>query len=194
MKIIIIFLIVFSFYGCKNYNSKEYIENENIVIKEIIPQLIQFDNGANWNKLDTKPKVFLSEKLFVVYKPKVNHEDIYRQSEKEEKRLKKIKETEMKNFRPFALNLIKERKLKYKIEYPNLKIEYVEENVKIKKFKENEYGHLVISRIIFNKNFDTGYLAYSFFCGTACAWGYTVEIKKINGKWEITETYSGGIA
>jgi hypothetical protein len=56
------------------------------------------------------------------------------------------------------------------------------------------YGCLEISRIIFNRRFDKGYVWYMFYCGEACVWAYIVEIVKINGKWKIGETLDGAIA
>ena len=60
--------------------------------------------------------------------------------------------------------------------------------------KKNEIGYLFISRIVFNRNFTKGYLYFNFICGDGCGWGENIEIKKINGKWKRTESFSGGIA
>jgi len=93
--------------------------------------------------------------------------------------------------------------LKVEIRYSNLKVVPVFEKYEgsiitvyneKSKMNKNIFGCLGISRILFNRNFDVGYLSYGFYCGQGCFWCENVEIKKINGKWKISEHYSGGIA
>ena len=98
-------------------------------------------------------------------------------------------------FAPLKDGTLKKRAIDYKFDYPNLKIELVSEaKAESLKLEDNEYGYLSISRVIFNKSFDKGYLSFSFWCGQGCAWGNNVGISKINGKWKVTEHFSGYIA
>ena len=112
---------------------------------------------------------------------------------KEEKRKYK---KEKKKFFPFFIGSIKERKLNHTFINSKLIIEQVSEEIYRKKIAnfDGTSSFLGISRIVFNRNFDTGYLSYGFFCGPSCAWSDNIEIKKIDGKWKITEKFSGGIA
>ena len=127
------------------------------------------------------------------------------------KKRKKMK----KAYAPIVKGLLKKRILDYQFEYSNLQVELIPEcpdkseelkqsgyyvsfspwlYSKCSELKENEYGFLYISRIIFNRCFSKGYLAYEFWCGQGCGWTGGVEIVKINGKWEISEDFAMGIA
>lgn len=58
----------------------------------------------------------------------------------------------------------------------------------------NIIGTLSISRISFNKAFNSGYFYYSVYCGEECGWGYLVEIKKVKGNWIIAKYINGYVS
>ena len=132
----------------------------------------------------------------------------YEENYKEYKKIQNL-------FAPLTKGKIKKRILDYKFEYSNLQVELIpecpdkSEELKQSEYydtfsswlysmcselKENEYGFLYISRIIFNRCFDKGYLSFEFWCGQGCWWSGNIEIVKINGKWEISVEFAGGIA
>ena len=118
-------------------------------------------------------------------------------------------------FAPLQNGKLKKRIFDYQFEYSNLQVELIPEcpdkfeelkqseyydtfsrwlYSKCSELKENEYGFLYISRIIFNRCFDKGYLSYEFWCGEGCWWTGNIEIIKVNGKWEVSREFSGEIA
>jgi hypothetical protein len=204
------FFIILSLFSCRNYNSENYINAENEAIKEIIPQITDFKRMSKMNTKDIGSlKLYLISTLDIqiseIYEPKeeytisVDGVDLSESKilENKTQNLKEIESArnEKELFADLINGIIRERKLEYKFEYPNLKIELISKNADINNdnLTENEFGYLSISRIIFNRNFDKGYLSYTFSCGSACAWQDNVEITKINGKWKVTESFSGWI-
>ena len=186
-------LVFLSLCGCRNYESKEYIAIENEAINDIILQLIDYEiiktNHADTNHL----KLFLFSSLdTMVYDidESLLLESVYADDEVRYERLKK----ELKKFAPFKEGKIKERTLDYKSEYSNMEVVLIPYSLFGEEFRENELGYLWISRICFNRRFDKGYLQYGFFCGEGCLWKNNIEIVKMNGKWQISEYFSGGIA
>ena len=205
----ILILFVFSLlYSCRNYESEKYVTKENEAINDIIRQLIKYDVMVEINNLDTNQlKIFLISSLhtetFDIQEPQgfivgvngvgLSESEIEENRKIYEEKYKQFKK-EQKLFTPLKNGVLKERKIDYKFEYSNLQVEFIERPDKFEELKQNEYGFLYISRIAFNRCFDKGYLTYSFFCGEGCYWSENIEIVKINGKWKISETFSGGIA
>ena len=203
----ILILFVFSLLcSCRNYESEKYIAKENEAINDIIPLLIKNDEIVKGNDFDTNNlKIFLisslTAEIYNIYEPKARSEEeivLWYETEEErtfyKERYKKF-EKEQKLFAPLINGVLKERILDYKFEYSNLKVELISDTIYFfTELKQNEYGRLAISRIIFNRSFDKGYLAYGFYCGEGCYWSNNIEIVKINGKWKISETFSGGIS
>ena len=209
VKRIFILIVFSSLYSCRNYDSEKYINHENEAINDIIVQLIKYDVMVEMNNFDTNHlKIFLISSLdtaiYNIYEPeeferyynvsKCTASEIEEYKKEYEEMCKKHKK-EQKAFMPIKKGVLKKRILEYNFSYPNLQVELIPEcPEKFEKLKQNEYGFLYISRIVFNRYFDKGYLAYSFFCGEGCYWSENIEIVKINGKWKISETFSGGIA
>ena len=208
-KFTFIVLILFSFLSCQNSDSDEYINIENEAINDIILEMTDFEEMKklnNWknqklklyivSKLDTttagtpRPTGYDTSSNGIKYsKEKIEENKKNFEINSERYRIEEGLFAELKKGR------IKARNLDYPFESDKLDIEFVE-SVKFRKFNpiENEFGYLSISRIIFNKDFTTGYLHYNFICGTGCAWHNNIEIKKVNGKWVITDYFSGGMA
>ncbi|TCI84513.1 hypothetical protein [Tenacibaculum sp. M341] len=207
-KIALIF-ILFCFSNCKNYESEDYINQENKAINQIIPEITNLNKMIEYNNWDTKDlKLFIYNELIVETATNFEPEGYTIGIDGvplSEKRLKENKkefeekiakyEKEEKLFAPLKKRKIKTRSLQYKFNVDNLKIELVNsESVRIRDLKKGEFGILAVSRIIFNRNYSKGYLYYTFYCGSGCAWDNNIEIQKIDGKWKITEYFSGGIA
>jgi len=208
MKNRIVILLVFSsLYGCRNYESDKYIIVENEAINDIIHQLIDYETIVK-NHLDTNHlKLFLISPLYVkgfdtyeipcfseyVDRSGLTDSEVKEYKEDYGKIYKRLKE-EQKDFAPLIKGKFKERTLDYKFEYPNLQVELISEKYLFNELKQNEMGYLSISRIIFNRSFDKGYLSYGVYCGEGCFWENNIEIIKINGKWKISKYFSGGIA
>lgn len=205
----IFFLLVFlSFYSCRNYESEKYIINENKAINDIIPQLVNYDEMVKMNDLDTNHLVLflissLDTEIREIYEPRgfIISENGVKLPDAEINNGKRIYEEEYEKyekekrlFAPLQNGKLKKRILNYKFEYSNLQIELISNSPSDFKLNQNEFGYLYISRIIFNRNFNKGYLSFSFFCGEACAWDNNIEIVKVNGKWKISECFSGGMA
>jgi len=211
-KILLILLGVFCFLSCQNYESENYIKNENEAINELILEMTNFEEMKRLNKWnDKKLELYIVSQLDTIsswlHKPKgytiaindvkLPKEEIESNKKEFENELAKY-EKEKELFMNLKNGKIKIRKLNYHFENEKLNIQLIEKE-KIEKLEsfdteENEFGYLFVSRIIFNKNFTKGYLHYGFICGVGCAWNNNVEIEKINGKWTITERFSGGIA
>ncbi|MCI2230475.1 hypothetical protein MC378_14945 [Polaribacter sp. MSW13] len=211
-KFIIIFLVIFSIFSCQNSESEKYIKIENEAINDIILEMTNFEEMKRLNKwnneklelyivseLDTssvwldKPKGYTTE----INGIKLSEKNITLNKEEYENELAEYRK-EKQLFINLKNGKIKTRNLNYNFLNEKLNIHLIETE-KIEKLesfstKENEFGYLFISRIIFNRNFTKGYLHFDFFCGNGCAWDNNIEIKKINGKWKITEYFSGGIA
>ena len=181
---------------------------ENEAINNVIHQLIKYDIIVELNQLDTNHlKIFLSSSLDTAIYPisePVDFDRYFSVGNSTDAEIKAYKEQydeyyknrkkEQKEFAPFKKGKIKKRTLDYKFEYSNLQVKLIEYPDKFEELKQNEYGFLYISRIVFNRHFDKGYLAYAFFCGEGCYWSENIEIVRVNGKWKISETFSGGIA
>lgn len=205
----IIVLIIFSFLSCQNYDSQKYIKMENEAINDIVLEMTEFEEMKrinNWVK--EKPKLFIISELDTTkawtiepngYDIGTNgvhysKERIAKNKNEFEEDLAKY-EKEERLFNAFEIGKIQKRNLNYIFTIDKLEIEIIESTrFKNFNFKENVFGYLSISRIIFNEDFTKGYLHFRFFCGAGCAWNSNIEIKKVNGKWEITEYFSGGIA
>jgi len=200
-----ILLALLSLYSCRNYESKEYITIENGAINDIIRQLINYDDMVKWNDFDTtNTKILLTSTLgtdimnidepgdfdryFNINRIKDSEMEYYKKLYSE---MVKNHKKEREAFAPLTKGKLKERIFDYQFEYSNLQIELIPD---CSELKENEYGFLYISRIIFNRCFDKGYLSYEFWCGEDCYWSGNIEIIKVNGKWEMSEEFSGSIA
>ncbi|CAA0144576.1 conserved hypothetical protein [Tenacibaculum maritimum] len=208
-KILLIFLITISFFSCQNYESNKYIENENIAINDLILEMIKFDEIVklnNWENQKLKLYVFSKLDTITAYSIEPTGYDIganginypIEKIEENKKRFENELERFEKEERLFAKlkkGKIKERNLNYNFTNEKIDFEYINlEEIKDFNPKKNEYGYLGISRIIFNSSYTVGYLHYGFFCGDLCAWDDNIKIEKINGKWKITERYSGGVS
>lgn len=181
-KLVCTLTVILLLVSCRNYNSQEYINEENQAINDLIPEMTNYNAMVKMNNYDTTIlKLYiiscLDTSVYEFYKPEGNNIGMNK---------------EEKSFAPLKNGKIKERSLNFNFRCKGLKIELKDEN--LFKVNENEFGYLTVSRIIFNKNFDIGYLSYSFYCGMDCFWAENIEIKKINGKWKISERFSGGIA
>lgn len=208
-KILFILITVVSIFSCKNYDSKEYIENENQAINDVILEMTEFDKMKRLNKWgNVKHKLYIIAKLDTIsawtqepkgYTVEINNT---RLSEKKIAENKKRYEDELKAyekekflFKNLKNGKLKPRKLDYHFQNKNLEIKLVKaEKFEANKTMDNEYGYLFVSRVVFNKDFTKGYLHYEFFCGEACAWNNNIEITKVNEVWKITKVFSGGIA
>jgi len=197
-------VIILSAFSCRNYDSHKYISIENQAINDIIPEMIEFEEMVKMNNLDTTNlKLFIISSLdantawtekpngyYIGLTEKENQEN-----KKEFERELKEYDKEEKLFAPLTNGTINKRNLNYDFENLNLKIELISESdIQSFRLKKNEFRYLSISRIIFNRAFSKGYLSFRFICGEACAWNNNIEISKSNGKWKISQYFSGGIA
>lgn len=200
--------ILISLVGCINYETEKYFDQENKAINDIIPQMIDYHEMVKMNSLDTlNLKLFLiatlDTQIYEIYKPdgyvvsengnNLPDEEITERQKEYEEDLEKYKQ-ELKLFSALKNGSVKRRILDYKFEYSTLKIELIPERPHELNLKQNEFGYLYVSRILFNRSYDTGYLSFSFYCGEGCAWDNNIEIVKINGRWKISRYFSGGIA
>jgi hypothetical protein len=211
-KLGIITIIIFSFLNCQNFDSKKHMKIENEVIKDLILEMTLFEEmkkGNNWG--NKRLKLFIVSTLDTLtastYKPKgyriaindidFTEEEIEKAKKEFEEDLEKY-EKEEELFADLKNGKIKPRILNSVFKNEKLNIELIEKEriEKLENFetKENEFGYLFISRIIFNRNYTKGYLHFEFICGIGCAWDNNIEVKKVNGKWKITKHFSGGIA
>ncbi|WP_299716669.1 hypothetical protein [uncultured Tenacibaculum sp.] len=210
--LIIAVLIIFSFSSCQNYESEKYIKMENEAINDIILEITKFEEMKELNKFrNEKLKLYVLSTLDTItaytIKPTgydigangidYSKERIERNKNKFEKDLRQY-EFEKKIFIDLKNGKIKTRELNNSIKNEKFNIELItrEKIDGLENFdtKKNEFGYLFISRIVFNRNFTRGYLHFNFICGDGCAWDSNIEIKRVNGKWKITEYFSGGIA
>ncbi len=199
---------MFSFLSCQNYDSDKYIKTENKAINDIILEITQFEKMENLNEWKNKKL-----KLYIVSKLDTNTNEIIKPTgydissngvEYTKERIEKNKKAFEENLADYKIEnflfsvlkkgKIKARTLNYNFTNEKLKIELIEKNDFGKDHtKENDFGYLNISRVIFNKRFTKGYLSFSFICLDGCGWGENIEIKKINGKWKLNKSFSGWI-
>ena len=209
MNRFIIILIIFSFSACQNYDSEKYIKMENQAINDIILEMTEFKEMKKMNHWkNEKLKLYIISKLDTITswttKPDgydIGANGIHYSKERIESNKKKFEqnlakfEKEERQFSDLKKGKIKSRTINFPFKSNNLNIELIErKKINILGMKEDEFGYLSVSRIIFNSNYTKGYLHFEFICGDGCAWGHNIEIKKISGKWKITEYFSGGIA
>ncbi|WP_435263817.1 hypothetical protein [Tenacibaculum sp. nBUS_03] len=185
---------------------------ENEAINDIILEMTKFEEMKELNEFrKEKLKLYVLSTLDTItaytIKPTgydigangidYSKERIEKNKNKFEKDLRQY-EFEKKIFIDLKKGKIKTRELNNSIKNEKLNIELItrEKIDVLENFdtKKNEFGYLFISRIVFNRNFTKGYLRFDFICGDGCAWDSNIEIKRVNGKWKITEYFSGGIA
>lgn len=209
IRFLIASVLLFSIISCKDFETEEYMKIENEAIGDIVLEMTDFEEMTKLRESKTKRlTLFISNVLDTTTahnaKPESyftgrNGDSFSRETIEENKRefeegLEKFKREEalFKNFKSGRIN---KRILKNNFDIKDLDIEFVDiEKLVNLNLKKNEFGFLLISRIDFNRTFTKGYLHYTFFCGDACAWSNNIEIQKIDGKWTITEYFSGGIA
>lgn len=210
MKNIFLKFIWFScILSCQNFDSEKYHKNENQAISDLILEMTNFEEAKKLNNFQNKKlKLYLASTLDTATawtkKPQgyITAIDGIQLSKEQIKKNKQRYEIEVANyekenqlFESLKNGKIKKRSLNHLFQNQYLKIELIEpDRIKSLETRNNEFGYLFISRIIFNKNFTKGYLHYEFFCGVGCAWNYNIEISKVKDKWVITDSYSGGIA
>lgn len=186
--------------GCRNYDSDFYVKKENEALQQLIPQLIDLNEMLQMNDFgEGKPTLYLLAEL---------HTEIELGSALEEKVLEtenglpktiELIESEKykvkkKHFKPFINGSIKNRKLTTEFKYPNLHIKLISKDelesthtdiAEAMKRNKEIFGYLSMTRIVMNKDFDTGYMSYAFFCGKGCVWGSNIEVKIKNGQWQV---------
>jgi hypothetical protein len=203
-KILLLLTISIFTISCKNYESEKYILNENEAIIDIIPDLIDLNNMISMNN-------FKSDSLNLYVNSTLHNNNITFNEQNdsfldkyENDSLKEIFNKEKTDFKAFTEKSIKPRNLNIEIKYSNLNIIIISSNEHTRnitktyneksEIDKNIFGSLDLSRIIFDEKYEIGYLSYGFYCGEGCFWSSNIQIRKINGKWKISETYSGGIA
>ena len=201
---IILLLLTISIFSCTDYDSEKYILNENEAITDIIPDLIDLNDMISMNNYKT-------DSLNLYLNSALNNENITFTEQfdsflntPENDSLKVKFNREKLAFKAFTKKSINPRNLDIEIKYSNLNVIIIPSNEHSKNITKtyneksdidkNIFGSLDMSRIIFDKKYEIGYLSYGFYCGEGCFWCSNIQIRKINGKWKISETYSGGIA
>lgn len=208
-NVLFILTIIIFIISCRNYESKEYFDNENQAISDVILAMTEFDKMKRINEWsDIKLKLYVVAKLDTISawieKPKgytialndvsLSKKRITENRKRYENELAEYEEEEFL-FRNLKNGKLKPRVLNYNFQNEKLDIELIKsEKFKTNETIDNEFGYLFVSRVIFNINFTKGCLHYQFFCGEACAWDSNIEVTKINGVWKITKVFSGGIA
>ena len=198
-----------SSFGCQNYESEKYINTENEAINDLILEMTKFEEMKRMNKWGNKKLTLyiissLDTATAWTQKPDgytiaidgvdLSKEEIKQNKKEYEDNLASY-EREEALFSKLKNGAIRKRNLLHSFKNDKLNIQLIEdEEIDSFNTKENEFGYLFISRIIFNRSFTKGYLHYGFVCGIGCVWDDNIEISKVNGKWTITEYFSGGIA
>ena len=177
-NIILSILVFFTLFGCSNFESEEYIKEENKAINKLIPKLFSIKNY----EIDNIENV----EIFVITSLTNEIEII---SDDEQKIIL---------FEPFLAKSINNRILNFEFNYKNLNITQISKQQFEKKYPIDNKGsneiYLLISRISFNQTFDLGYMNYQIYCGEGCFWSNNIEIKRIKGQWVISRLLSGNIA
>lgn len=181
IKVLTVFASLVFFTSCSRFESKKYINEENKAIIDIIPILLNENNDH------------FSLEGSVIYLVNELYNEI-------DSNYAEISESDIKSLTPFFKKEISQRSLNVNLDsIYDFKIIYLSKN-KIEKNhnyyikEENAKGFLCISRIIFNKKYNLGYVDFGFYCGEACLWVSTIEIKKINNKWIKTRELRGVIS
>jgi hypothetical protein len=65
------------------------------------------------------------------------------------------------------------------------------------KLKEDEYftnRWLTFSRVCFNRDYERGYLYFTFWCGNLCSQSDRLDIEKVDGKWRVKRRHQGPVS
>lgn len=204
MRILLYFVISISLFSCSKYNSKEYLSKENELITQLIPQMTDLEDMIEMNQdyySVVAPSLYIYNELipttlacqlgpYIV--KKVDDEWVYIDSFYYDWDKESI---EFKLFKPLINGKLPQRKLELNTTYKGVNAKLVNKhfyNLYSRKKDDSVFGFLVISRAII-KN-DKAYLSYSFSCGDQCFWNDNLEAELIDGKWVISNCFSGGIA
>lgn len=177
--------------SCRQYESSDYLNEENKAISDLIPKMLDADYMLAHNDFGIdKPIVYLIE-------------DLYTNLELPE--YDSINEIELKGLTPLTSGEIKSRKISSdlvkRINQFTIKLLPIDEyenkhnkNLTANFINKELFGYLSISRIVFTDNYKTGYISFDVFCGEGCGWNSVIEIKKIEGRWTESKYICGGIA
>jgi len=184
--------IVLIFISCSRYNDLDYQAEENKAVIDIIPILVEADYMLSYNDYKTKrPILYLLKELSgYIDTTYINIDNIDKNDLKLIKSLvdgtipdRQLNDTIFDKYNNFIVNVLSKKDYE----------KYHADNYPEKMTKDNNvvFGYLWISRFVFNRQLNKGYLNYTFFCGDACAWGATIEVKKVNNKWTKTRELIG---
>lgn len=203
------FVFVFLLIGCRDYESEQYGLEEDLAIEQLVSEFTDAEYMLSANEYTSeRPKLFIVSKLdnsvkivedFVETFSEADGVRVYIERELSEQTIE-----ERKVFKALTKGVLEVRLLTADIRHDSLTIEVISEEVFKYKTKEglgvesekdaDFFGYLLLSRIIFNRDFTVGYMHYAFYCGVGCFWWNNIEIIKRQGKWSISKRYSGGIA
>ena len=163
--------------SCANYDSENYLNEEQRAIQDLIPEMMGYKSILN-DSVTEIPTLYLNAELDNELKiTSTQYEEL---SEEDKKPLvilakKKISKRILPN------DIFNDR------EKPNVKFISEDECQTPQLDKEKMIRCLSISRVLFTSDFKKGYLTYKTQCNKICGSNSILSIKKINGHWAIDE-------
>lgn len=189
--ILITLLIISITTSCTNYESENYLAEENKAIADLIPVMTEADFMLAHRKFgDKKPVLFvlddLDNKLGFDSSANIPDDDrkLLAPLIKSKMAIRKISKKDIKQNYWFDVAFLSEKD--YKTNHEDSIIENVNKNSII--------GYLWISRVVLFNDYKTGYISFAFYCGEDCYWDSLYEIRKVNGNWVKSRSICGGIA
>lgn len=177
--------------SCLDYESSEYINEENRAISDLIFELTDAEYmSKHINDSINQLVIYIENELKNTF---FDSDDSFLPSDSVQSLFIPIIEKEISE-RSFEMSL-KSNNVNFmtidSVRYDSIR------SIGYSKYFEGdnaEIGIFSCSRILFNYSKNKGYLCYDFFCGSGCAWGRFIEIEKIKGKWKIVNILGGWIA
>ncbi len=197
--------------SCRNYETEAHFAAEDEVYRALLGEFTDMAYMLSVNDYgEGKPTLYVISDLFnevevridtITYATEIGSNGLPSKLKSE---VSKQSLEERKLFKPLVKAKLARRKLDFLWKHDSLNIQLLpeaeyqakheEDTGKIMENDRSIFGYLHLSRIAFNRDLTKGYMAYSFFCGVACAWYNHIEVVKENGQWKISRTFSGGIA
>lgn len=175
--------------SCSRFEKEAYVAEEDKALLDMIPSMVDAEYLLTHNDYgNSRPKLYIIEDLNNTLKW-TKYDSIGEQDERA--------------LAPLLNSKLSKRKISSDLSYDNFDVKLLTiEEFQTRHEKDmteiiergGVLGYLAISRIVFDSEFEKGYMSFYFFCGSGCAWDSTIEIIKDNGSWKKNRFLFGGAA
>lgn len=205
-KILLILIVSYSFAKCKNNNETILHSSKIKDINEIVKTVILDDSLKVW-KNEKDSKMFCEDLIKLnIYIPETRKENEPitppRPPSRNEVSIRNLLYSKIKNEMFFtskdSLYLIQQNLNPQKIKFETETIEKINLTTKKKEINKKEigksYNYYEMTIPIFSLDGQKAYLELNHYCGGLCGSGKSIFLKKINGKWKITDKWETWIS